>query len=262
MGMTENSNKSPKNMKIYAKTKALFEKYERFLIVDLTKIANFQLQFIKFQLKDKAEFLFGKNTTVAYILREMKLDNIAKRCVGNIAVLFTNESFSEIREVMDLNKREAHAKVGDVSQLDLWLEPYNTGMGPAMTEFFQALEMQTKIEKGTVALIQRSQILFEGKKVLPSQANLLKFLDKKPFTYEMKVLEVHEKGQFFNADYLYISEEERQQTLEKEVGALAAISLELGLVNKATVPHQIMKGFNSSLCLGLGLGIELDKLNL
>lgn len=259
--MSKSDRKSRKQA-VYQKTKELFSKYEKFMVIDLTKISSFQLQFIKFQLKGKAEFLFGKNTTIAFILREMKMNDIAEKCKGNVAFLFTNQEFKEIREVIGQNQRQSHAKVGDIAQADLWLEPYNTGMPPSMTEFFQALELQTKIEKGSVALIARAQILFEGKKVLPSQANLLKFLNEKPFIYEMNISDVYENKKFFATDYLYIKDEEIMSGLEKSFNNLAALSLGLETINESTVPHQILKGFNKAVSLGLGLGFDLEKLKL
>lgn len=257
--MTSKDIKSRK-VNIYNKTKELFKKYNKFMIVDMTKISSFQLQFIKHQLKDEIEFLFGKNTTIAFVLKEMGLNEVAKKCFGNIAILFSNSDFNLIRKIFELNKRESHAKVGDIAQKDLWLEPYNTGMPPSMTEFFQALELQTKIEKGSVALITRSQILFEGKKVLPSQANLLKFLNEKPFIYEMKINSVYENNKFYNSNYLYIEDDNIILGLINSFKNLSSLSLGLNLINESTISHQLVTEFNKSIAIGLGLGFELEKL--
>ncbi|KAF7697478.1 60S acidic ribosomal protein P0 [Cucumispora dikerogammari] len=251
--------KDTKKQKIYKKTKHLFSTYSNFLILDMTKISSFQFQFIKHQLPSGCEILFGKNTTISFILKEMSLDHIAEKCIGNIAILFckTPDLFQQIRLIFSLNKRQSHAKVGDIAQGDLFLEPYNTGMPPSMTEFFQALELQTKIEKGTVALISRSQILFKDKKVLPSQANLLKFLNSKPFIYELNILWVYENKTFFKGDYLYIDDEYVLSGIQDSVKALVELSIGLELVNESTVRYEVLKGVAAVKAVGLGLGVDI-----
>merc|ERR1719206_1335511 len=48
------------------------------------------------------------------------------------------------------NKVRAPAKAGALAPLDVVVPAQNTGMGPEKTSFFQALQIPTKITKGTI----------------------------------------------------------------------------------------------------------------
>ena len=50
---------------------------------------------------------------------------------------------------------EAPAKAGAVAPCDVVVPAQNTGLGPEKTSFFQALQIQTKISKGTIEILVR-----------------------------------------------------------------------------------------------------------
>lgn len=47
----------------------------------------------------------------------------------------------------------APAKAGTVAQSEVVLPAQNTGMGPEKTSFFQALNIPTKISRGTIEIL-------------------------------------------------------------------------------------------------------------
>merc|ERR1712106_753464 len=62
-----------------------------------------------------------------------------------------------------------------------------TGLDPAQTSFFQALNIATKINKGSIEIINDCKVLFEGVKVGTSEAALLtKMGIKDPAAYAAK----------------------------------------------------------------------------
>ena len=48
---------------------------------------------------------------------------------------------------------EAPAKAGALAPIDVHISPINTGLGPEKTSFFQALQIATKISRGTIEIL-------------------------------------------------------------------------------------------------------------
>ena len=47
----------------------------------------------------------------------------------------------------------APAKAGALAPIDVFVDPVNTGLGPEKTSFFQALQIATKISRGTIEIL-------------------------------------------------------------------------------------------------------------
>lgn len=58
------------------------------------------------------------------------------------------------------NKVKAPARAGAIAPCDVKLQPQNTGLGPEKTSFFQALQIPTKISKGTIEILVRTSKLW------------------------------------------------------------------------------------------------------
>jgi len=56
-------------------------------------------------------------------------------------LIFSNGDLSEIKKLIDLQKREAPAKVGIIAPDDVWIRAGPTGLDPKQTSFFQALNI-------------------------------------------------------------------------------------------------------------------------
>merc|ERR1712025_404969 len=70
----------------------------------------------------------------------------------NVGFVFTKEDLIEVRDMLLANKVRAPAKAGALAPLDVVVPAQNTGMGPEKTSFFQALQIPTKITKGTIEI--------------------------------------------------------------------------------------------------------------
>ena len=71
------------------------------------------------------------------------------------------------------NKVKAPARAGAIAPLDVTVPAQNTGLGPEKTSFFQALNIPTKITKGTIEIIADVKLIKEGDKVGMSDSTLL-----------------------------------------------------------------------------------------
>merc|ERR1711884_250054 len=105
--------------------------------------------------------------------------------------VFTKEELITIRDLLLSNKKAAPAKAGAVAPVDVVIPAQNTGMGPEKTSFFQALQIPTKITKGTIEIINDVPIITTGDKVGASEATLLNMLKIFPFSYGLLIQKVY-----------------------------------------------------------------------
>ncbi|GFQ80597.1 60S acidic ribosomal protein P0 [Trichonephila clavata] len=80
---------------------------------------------------------------------------------GNVGFVFTKLDLVDIREKIMSNKVKAPARAGATAPCDVILSPQNTGLGPEKTSFFQALQIPTKISKGTIEILPTSLVVLE-----------------------------------------------------------------------------------------------------
>ena len=157
------------------------------------------MQQIRIALRGKAVVLMGKNTMMRKAIRghmsnNPDLEKLLPHIRGNIGFVFTKEDLVEIRDMLLANKVRAPAKAGALAPLDVMVPAQNTGMGPEKTSFFQALNIATKITKGTIEITSDVHLITAGDKVGMSEATLLNMLKISPFTYGLVVKKVYKAG--------------------------------------------------------------------
>merc|ERR1712088_1276475 len=141
----------------------------------------------------------GKNTMMRKAIRghlqnNPQLELLLPHIKGNIGFVFTKEDLVTIRDMVLANKVKAPARAGAIAPLDVQIPAQNTGLGPEKTSFFQALNIPTKITKGTIEIIQNVDLIKTGDKVGMSESTLLNMLGISPFTYGLIVKKVYEAG--------------------------------------------------------------------
>lgn len=246
---------STRKQMLFTRTKDLFTQYTSFAIVNLNNITSNQLQLAKREWYGKAEFLFGKNTTITKALSEIGRNDIIEKITGNVAFIFTNEDIREVKKILTCNSRDTNAKVGAIAQRDVFIEKQITGMGPDKTSFFQAMGISTKITKGKVEIIQPSHVLKTGERVTPSQANLLNIMEIMPFTYAMKMENVYDR-EFYEPWIADISDEDIKTLMQQTIGRATALALGTNTLTKTSAPFIARDALKQAVGLCLGLGID------
>jgi len=177
------------------------------------------------------------------------LEKLLPHIVQNIGFVFTNEDLCEIREKLLENKKRAPARAGAIAPLPVIIPSQNTGLGPEKTSFFQALQIPTKISRGTIEIVNDVQLLKEGDKVGASEATLLNMLNISPFTYGLQVQQVYDQGTVFSPKVLDITDEDLLSTFQAGLANVAAVSLAIGYPTVASVPHSVVNGFKNLLAI-------------
>merc|ERR1712122_353961 len=169
--------------------------------------------------------------------------------VGNIGFVFTKKELVDIRDLLLANKVKAPARAGAIAPLDVTVPAQNIGLGPEKTSFFQALNIPTKITKGTIEIVTDVKLIKEGDKVGMSDSTLLNMLGISPFTYGLVVQKVYDSGTVFDPAILDITDDDLKARFMAGVRNVAAVSLKVGYPNIASVPHSVVNGLKNCMAV-------------
>jgi large subunit ribosomal protein LP0 len=187
------------------------------------------------------------------------IGNLLPELVGNVGLVFTNDSLTKVRDIIVANKVPAPARIGSIAPVDVFVEPGPTGCDPGQTGWFQALNIPTKINKGQIEMISKVHLVKLGNKVTDSQAALLQKLNIKPFSYGLVVQKVYDNGAIFDPKVLDISDEDVLSKFGAGVATLAALSLALGLPNKASITHSINDAYKALIAISIGTDFKFKQ---
>merc|ERR1719446_1535478 len=213
--------------------------------------------------------VFGKNTMIRRCLRNLnkdeehpEYDQIVNVMKGNLGFVFTNEDLADIIGVLKEIVKPADAKAGVIAPSDCTIYKGPTGLDPAQTSFFQALNIPTKINKGSIEIINDCQVIFKDQKVGTSEAALLTKLGVKPFEYGLLVKYIYENG-IFDPSVMKITEEVLMQKWAQALGNVASLSLYTGLLTEASLAPTIVSGFKDVVAVALELEyLEFDQVKM
>eukprot|EP00796_Vickermania_ingenoplastis_P008670 gene8671-6095_t len=250
---------TPQKQEYEDRLNACLSKYSRVLFVGMNNVRSQQVHDVRAALRGKAEFVMGKKTLQAKIVsKRANSDNATdedrhfnSECeasnllTGNSGLIFTNEEIHEITTILDNFRVKAPARVGAVAPCDVIVPAGNTGMEPTQTSFFQALNIATKIAKGTVEIVSDKKVLNTGDKVDNSTATLLQKLNISPFYYQVEDLK--------------ITDDSVEKLLIDGISNLSAMSLGAGIPTATNIGSMLMDGFKTLLGASIATAYEFDE---
>lgn len=223
------------------------------------------MQNVRIALRGKAVMLMGKNTLIRLVIREKAKENpsllsLLPHVKGNMGFVFTNDSLTDVRTIIVENKVPAAARSGAISPIDVYVPPGPTGMDPGQTAFFQALNIATKIQRGSIEIVDTVHLIEAGDKITSSAVALLAKLGLKPFSYGLLVNQVYENGSVYAAAILDLNEDDLINKFMTAVGMIAALGITIGYPSTASVPFQMRDAFKKICAIGLTCGFEFEML--
>ena len=206
-------------------------KYNKILFVEVDNVTSKQICVMRRILRNMgAKMIMGKNTHMKAAIADLQAEpkpgeegyeekmanyqsrphlNLVKEQLKlNIGMILTNGDLTAVKEVLDTHVREAPAKVGSLAPKEVIVPPGPTGMDPKQTQFFQALNIATKIVKAQIEIVNPVTVIHEGDKISQSQAALLDRLKIRPFEYKMHIKTFMDNGKIYNAKVLSIKNED------------------------------------------------------
>lgn len=253
---TAGDKRRARKQKYKAKFEKLIDEYKNVLVVGVDNVGSLQMQKVRIALRGKAVLMMGKNTLMRMIIREKlaanpKLESLLQFVRGNMGLIFTNDDLSKVRKIVTEYKVPAGAKAGTFAPTDVYVPAGPTGMDPGQTGFFQALNIATKIVKGSIEIVAQVHLIKKGDKITSSAVALLSKLDIKPFFYGIVALSVYENGSVYPADVLDITQEDLCAKFMNGVDKLRALSLAAHWPSELTLSFSIASGFRKLLALSL-----------
>merc|ERR1712241_964897 len=238
----------------FTKIVQLLDEYPKCFLVEADNVGSKQMQQIRISLRGHAVVLMGKNTVMrkairGHLVNNPKLETLMNHTRGNVGFVFTKEDLVSIRDRLLANKVKAPAKAGALAPLDVQVPAQNTGLGPEKTSFFQALNIPTKITKGTIEITNNVNLITAGDKVGMSEATLLNMLKISPFTYGLVVKKVYDSGSVFDPEILDITDDDLKSHVMAGLRNIAAVSLAIGYPTAASVPHSIIDGLKKCMAI-------------
>jgi large subunit ribosomal protein LP0 len=248
----------------FLKLGELLQDYPKCFIVGADNVGSKQMQHIRIALRGMAIVLMGKNTMMRKAIRSYlenipALEKLLPHIKGNVGLVFTKEDLSEVRNKIEENKVAAPAKAGALAPCDVIVPAQNTGMGPEKTSFFQALQIPTKISRGTIEILNDVHLVKNGERVGASEATLLNMLKISPFTYGLVIQQVYDSGTIFDPSILDIKDEDLQARFMMGVTNVACVSLAIGYPTLASVPHLVINGFKNLLAIAAETDITFKE---
>jgi len=234
-----------------------FDTYKKLFIVGCDNVGSDQLHQIRKNMRGKALIYCGKNTQIRRVIRELEeqgrndLECIRKAMKLNVALVFTNEDLSWCHDQIINNKKPSAAKAGAFAQCDVTIEKGITALEPSMTSFLQALNISSKITKGSIEIIADVELFKTGQRIDASQAALLQKLEITPFEYGLVPLMVFDQGSLFHPSVLNITEASILASFGNALKNTACISLELNMPTIASVPYSILLAFADCLAVAV-----------
>jgi len=242
--------------KYFVKLKELIETYPSIFIVNVDNVGSNQMHQIRVSLRGKGVVLMGKNTMVRRALRSILSENpeferLLPHVRGNIGFVFTSGDLKDVRELITANRVLAPARAGALAPLDVIVPAGNTGMEPGKTSFFQALQIPTKIARGTIEIVADIKVVTAGTRVGSSEATLLNMLNISPFTYGMSVIQIYDAGTCFPPSVLDIDEKELIDKFLSGIKTIASLSLALHYPTLVSITHSLVNSYKNLLSISL-----------
>ncbi|CAF1045190.1 unnamed protein product [Adineta steineri] len=240
--------------------------YPNVFVVGVDNVGSHQLQKIRVSLRDHAVILMGKNTMMRKIISDLtsknvNLEKLLPHVSGNIGFVFTKEDLLTIRKKLLENKVAAPARAGAIAPVDVVIRAQVTSLGPERTNFFQALQILTRITRGTIEIINDVHLIKAGDKVGPSEATLLNMLNISPFSYGLVINQVYGSGSCIDPSILDIGPDQLRTKISQGIQRLAAFSLGINYLNEASAPHLILGESKRLLALATDTDVEFEQAN-
>merc|ERR1711881_16950 len=119
--------------------------------------------------------------------------------------------------------------------------------------------IQTKISRGTIEIMNAVHLLKAGDKVGQSESTLLNMLKVSPFTYGLVVESCYDEGSVYDPKVLDITEDDIRDRFMAGVDNVAAVSLNIGYPTVVSAPHSIANAMKKLLAVAAATDITFKE---
>ena len=247
------------------KVSTLFRKYKRIMVVTNKNVTGTQMLHIRKEMDGKGKIIFGKNSLMRRALDSVKADvpemaNLEKYLYRGAGLIFTNESFKVVKEIIDNNCAGSAAKCGTIAPTDVTLKPQRTSMPPTEIKKFHALNIQCKIVKGTIEITGEKELIKKGQKVGASEAEILAALHILPFEFTLNVEALYDNGTMYDTKILDITENTLFGKFIEGLRNIVCASVATSYPCDASLPHIVGSAFNNVAAIAVSIEHQMKQI--
>ncbi len=225
----------------------LTNEYDTVAIAHLHKVRAPQLQQLSQKFRKDIRMKVAKNTLTARALAESRrpnIDKLAEHLKESNVLLFTNLDPFKLAILLNKNKTQMTAKAGDIAPNDVVIPAGNTGLppGPAISELHD-IGARTKIDMGSVWVIEDAVVVKKGEAVQPKVAGVLSKLGIKPLEIGLGIVAAYEKGAVFTSEDFQFKVEEYVKQLEDAASEAFNLALNAFYPTDLTVKINLQQAY-------------------
>jgi large subunit ribosomal protein L10 len=236
----------------------LAKQYPVLAVTRLSKVRSAQLMAVRKVLRGNAEIIVVKNQLAVLGLKRAGLknaDELLKNLYGQNALIFSKQDPFKLFLLLEKNRVNLAARAGDVAPSNIVVPAGNTGQqaGPVLSEFREA-GIKTKIEAGSVQVVEDSIVAKPGTVISPKLASLLSRLGIKPIRAGLAIALAYENGLIYGAEAVAIDLDKYRASLLEGFASAKGLAIYIGYVTKETAPEIIAKAYREALALAVEAG--------
>jgi len=261
-----------------------FGNYKQVIVVSLDNVSTNQIHAARAILQNgesKGEMIIGKNTLIKKALKfktqkpvegsedyedhknwtqDTKLEVLEQYMKLNVGLIFSEESYVDLRSKVEEEKIKMPARTGVISPCDVVIPAGPTGIEVGKIDLFHKLNIQCKTVKSAIEVVKEVKIISRGTKVGEGATQMCKLLGIVPFEYSLTFQFVYIDGCILNQDIIEMPMDDVVESFKANCGFLTALSLGANIPNALSVPHFLAGGFKSLLALGAESGYNFKEL--
>lgn len=247
-----------RKMEMVKKLKKQLQNYKTIGIIQMESIGANTVQKLRSDLLKKAKIVVAKNTLMKKALEQSGIkgsDKLIQYVKGPVAFLFTDDSPYKIANFLDKNKVKSPAKAGQISPIAVTVAKMNTGFPPGtVISELNSVGLQTRIEGGTVAIPQDTQVLNPGDKISSTLASILTRLGIEPFLVGLSLDTVLENGEIILHNDLIVDFDAYRNQLRYAFQSAINLSVNAGIITSDTATIVIASAFEKAIALAVTIG--------
>ena len=230
---------STKKVETIKKINEYAEKNSVLALSKIRKVRARQMMTLRKQFRGEMNIVIAKNKISKMGLKDSKknIENFTEKITDQNAIIFTEMNPFKIQLLMDKNKVDLPARVGDIATDPVTLPSGNTSIppGPVLSEF-KEMKVPTKIDAGSIFISRDTEVLKIGEVIKPKLASLLSRLGLKPIKAGLSISAAYVDGVVFSGEDLRLDLEEYRVKIQKAHNSTLALSIETTYLTKETIP--------------------------
>ncbi|NHJ32614.1 MAG: 50S ribosomal protein L10 [Asgard group archaeon] len=238
----------------------LIDLLKQYKNVGITKVENITaktIQRLRTDMRQDAILKLAKNTLMLLALKELAKEDkgitkLEKYINGSCAFILTNGNPFKVANFLEKKKIPTPAKEGQIAPKEITITARDTGFapGPVIGEL-QSIGLKTRIDGGTIKIIEDSVVCQSGEKVSKTLANVLGRLGVEPFDAGLSVDVIYSGGSLLVHDELIVDFDGIMNDLVKAHQNAFSLSVEAAIPTKDNLTELIGRARRSALSLAV-----------